>query len=180
MVRLLAAGEARLGGARLLAVDGPSGSGKTTLAEAIVALAAEHPELSPARLVHTDELLDGWAGLPGLGARLDPLLGPLAQGRPGHYLRYDWHAGRYAEQVTVAPAGLLVLEGVGAGLRRHADLVTTLVWVSAAEELRIARGLARDGADSAAHLARWRVAEQAHFAAEGTRQRADLHVDGQA
>ncbi|GAB2855695.1 uridine kinase family protein [Nocardioides pacificus] len=177
VLAMLVAGEARLGGGRLLAIDGPSGSGKTTLAEEVMAAVADvAPALAPVRVVHTDELLDGWRGLPGLGVRLDPLLTPLARGETGRYRRYDWHAGEFAEEVEVAPTPLLVLEGVGAGLRRHAHLVTTLVWVDAPEEVRIARTLARDGADLAAHLPQWRADEQHHFAEEHTRARADTVI----
>jgi hypothetical protein len=46
--------------------------------------------------------------------------------------------------------------------------------------MRLARGLARDGADLAAHWRRWQQSEAAHFAAEDTRARADLRVDGAA
>jgi hypothetical protein len=54
------------------------------------------------------------------------------------------------------------------------------VWVEAPAPLRLSRGLARDGEDLAAHWRRWQETEAAHFAAEGTRGRADVRVDGAA
>lgn len=164
-----------LGDGRLVCVDGPAGSGKTTLATAVAALAARGPG---ARVVHMDDLYDGWNGLPRLTAQLTGLLRPLARGEAGCYRRYDWHAGRYAETVTVPPVPLLVLEGVGSGSRDHADLITVLAWVEAAPELRLRRGLARDGVAMADHWRRWAVDEQAHFRREATAARADLLVDG--
>ena len=167
---LLRARPAAYGGGRLLCIDGPSGSGKTTLAAAVA-------ELVPgSRVIHMDDLFEGWGGLPTVDAQLDGLLRPIAAGRPGHYRRYDWHSGAYAETVTVDPAPLLVLEGVGSGSLVVADLVTALVWVEAARELRMRRGLERDGEAFAPHWEAWAVAEQEHFARHGTRGRADLVV----
>lgn len=162
---------ATLGGGRLVCVDGPAGSGKTTLAGRIGAL-------GDAPVLHMDDLYDGWDGLPRVGDQLDTLLLPLARGEAGRYRRYDWHAGAYAGTVTVPPAPLLVLEGVGAGSAAYAALATVLVWVEAPADLRLARGLARDGAAVEPHWHRWGVAEAAHFAADRTRARADVLVDG--
>ena len=161
-----------LGEGRLVCVDGPAGSGKTTLA---LAVAGRRPG---ARVVHMDDLYDGWDGLPRLTAQLTGLLRPLAGGEAGSYRRYDWAAGRYAETVTVPPGPLLVLEGVGSGSREHADLITVLAWVEAPADLRLRRGLERDGAAMADHWRQWAVDEQALFRREATAERADLLVDG--
>lgn len=162
---------ATLGEGRLVCVDGPAGSGKTTLATAVF-------ETFPGcRVVHMDDLYEGWSGLPRVGVQLDSLLRPLAAGTPGSYRRYDWEAGRYAETVVVDPVDLLVLEGVGSGSLAHADLTTVLVWVSAPEDLRLDRGLARDGTAYEPQWRRWLVDEQSHFERERTRERADLVVE---
>jgi hypothetical protein len=125
-----------------------------------------------------DNLFEGWAGLPSVADQLDRLLGPLSQNRPGSYRRWDWYAGRWAEVVVVPPVPLLVLEGVGSGSRTHESLITALVWVEVAQDLRLARGLERDGAELDAHWRQWALDEQVHFARDETRARADLVVDG--
>ncbi len=160
-----------LGPGRLVCVDGPSGSGKTTLAAAIA-------ELEPdARVVHMDDLIEGWDGLPHVDAQLGGVLRPLAEGRPGAFRRYDWILGAYAEEVSVPLAPLVVLEGVGSGSRTVADLVTALVWVEAPRADRMRRGLERDGEAFAPYWEAWAVAEQEHFDRHGTRSRADLVVE---
>lgn len=126
--------------------------------------------------MHVDDLLDGWDGLPGLAARLDPLLQPLSRDTTGSYERYDWDSGRFAGRVSVAPTPLLVLEGVGSGSRRHATVVTALVWVEVDDDLRLARGLARDGEAARAHWERWMLAERQHFVDDDTLRRADMIV----
>ena len=50
--------------------------------------------------------------------------------------------------------------------------------VEAPARLRLERGLARDGAAMSAHWQRWGDTEAAEFSREGTRDRADLRVDG--
>jgi len=162
---------ATLGEHRLLCIDGPSGSGKTTLATGVARLAPE------ARVVHMDALYDGWDGLPRVHEQLATLLTPLSEGRPGHYRRYDWHAGRYAETVTVDPRPLLVLEGVGSWSPSYASLVTLLVWMDAPASERLARTVARDGAELEDPLRQWAVDEQEHFARTGVREHADLVID---
>ena len=159
-----------LGSGRLVCLDGPAGSGKTTLAAALA-------HLEPAAsVVHTDDLLDGWGGLAGLGERLDPLLLPLSRDEPGRYERYDWHAERFAEWVRVRPTPLLVVEGVGSGARRHGALCTTLVWIEVDDSLRLRRGLERDGEAARPHWERWMIEERAHFVDQQTRERADVVV----
>ena len=166
----------RLGGCRLVCVDGPAGAGKSTLARAVLDAACEH---GTARLVHTDDLLDGWSGLPRLADTVErDLLAPLREGRAGSYLRYDWHLGRFTERHRVDPVDMLVLEGVGAGAAAYADSITTLVWVDAPEELRLRRCVDRDGEGLRDRLVRWMADEQELFARERTRQRADVLVDG--
>ena len=160
-----------LGDGRLVCVDGPAGSGKTTLADQVVALRPE------ARAVRMDDLYDGWDGLSRLTEQLDALLRPLTTGRAGCYRRYDWEAGRYAETHWVAPAPLLVLDGVGSGALGHADLTTVLVWVEAPHDVRMTRGLARDGETFAPHWERWAVDEAAHHAEHRVRERADLRFE---
>jgi uridine kinase len=161
-----------LGAGRLICVDGPAGSGKTTLADQVATNA------TGSRVVHMDDLYDGWTGLPHLTDQLDSLLRPLAEGRVGSYRRYDWLAGSFAETVEVAPVNLLILEGVGSGSLRHDELITTLVWVWVPPGLRLARGLDRDGATAAPHWRQWMFDEAEHHRRERTEQRADVLVDG--
>ena len=159
-------------------VDGPSGAGKTTLAAAVAAAAAVRGVAS--QVVHLDAMYDGWGGLPGIGTRLARLLAPLAEGRAGHYERYDWAAGRYAGTASVDPVDLLVVEGVGAAAGAVAHLGTVLVWVDAPRDLRRRRGVERDGPSFEAVWERWEASEVETFARDGGRERADLVVDGTA
>ena len=56
--------------------------------------------------------------------------------------------------------------------------MTLLVWVDTPSDVRLARGLERDGEPMREHWLRWRVQEDAMFARHRTRERADVVVDG--
>jgi uridine kinase len=161
---------------RLVCIDGPAGSGKSTLARAVHGAGSA---VGSSALVHLDDLLDGWDGLDRVGESLERhVLAPLAQGRRGSYRRYDWHRGELAEEHVLQPVDLLVVDGVGSGASSYASLVTTLVWVDAPAELRLARGLVRDGETLRPQWLRWMAQEERLFARERTRERADILVDG--
>ena len=168
------ASEPRLGGTRLVCVDGPAGSGKTTFAGRLA------DALGPQAVVlHLEDLYAGWT-LTGALARLAAgVLRPLADGRPGAYARYDWKARRFSPDPTPLPvASTLVVEGCGSSPRALDPWAVLRIWVEAPADLRVARGLARDGDGMAAEWRRWQSTEATEFAREDTRARADLRVDG--
>ena len=165
---LLAATPAALGTDHLVCIDGPAGSGKTTLSAALAT------EVWSARVVHCDEMLAGWGGLSGLAASVSALVTPLAAGGTGRWRRWDWVADGWAEEHEVAPGGLLVLEGVGSWSPEIAHLVSVLAWVEAESEVRLQRGLERDGEQMREHWERWRREEDALHARLRTRDHADV------
>ena len=170
------AGPPRLGDVRLVCIDGPAGSGKTTFAGRLTDALGDGAEL-----VHLEALYAGWS-LTGAVARLSAgVLRPLAEGRPGSHHRYDWASGRFADAAVAVPVPrVLVVEGCGSSPRALDPWTTLRIWVEAPAPLRLSRGLARDGEDLAAHWRRWQASEARHFAAEDTRARADVRVDGAA
>lgn len=181
---------ARLGRTRLVAVDGPSGAGKThfatRLADALGAeLAAASTPPAPVvadgpPVVHTDDLVDGWADQFTFWPRLEEwVLAPLRAGRAGRYRRYDWSAGGFADEwIEVPPAPVVVLEGVSSARAAIRPELTLAVFVTAPALLRRERVLARDGVAVLSDAERWWRAEPGHFAADATAEHADLVVDG--
>ena len=166
--------EPRLGGVRLVCIDGPAGSGKTTLARRL-AVALGVP------VVHLDDLYGGWSGLDdaGLWPRVErEVLGPLEVGRPGRWQRYDWGSAAWAEWHDLPVPEVLVLEGCGCAPRAVEGRTSLVVWVDAPADVRLDRGLARDGEQMRDEWLRWMGREAVHLAREGTRERADVLVDG--
>ena len=166
----------RLGATRLVVVDGPAGSGKTTFAGRLADALGE-----TAGLVHLEDLYAGWT-LTGAVARLTAgVLRPLAEGHAGSFHAYDWATGRFDREPTPVPSTpVLVVEGCGSSPRALDPWTTLRIWVEAPEAVRLLRGLARDGAHLEPEWRRWQVTETAEFEREGTRSRADVHMDGTA
>lgn len=162
-----------LGGTtRLVCIDGPAGSGKTTLAGKLAALL-------PAQVIHMDDLYAGWTGLEAGVAKLHEwVLNPLAAGRSGRYQRYDWHLESYAERHLVPAADFLVIEGCGAGAQAVEQYTPLIIWVEAEDDVRLTRGLDRDGQHALRHWLRFMEDERVMFDRDGTRSRADVLIDG--
>lgn len=174
VVDLVSSRPAAVGRTKVLAVDGPSGSGKTTLTRRL-------RRVLSAPSIHLDAIYPGWDGLaeaPGL--LVAKVLEPLAAGRPAAYRRWDWDAGVWAESHPVAPSPVLIVEGVGSGATACAPYLSALLWVEAPTDVRMRRGIARDGEAYRPHWERWARQEQVMFAADRTRERADLRIDGDA
>ncbi|WP_374225451.1 uridine kinase [Actinomadura sp. NEAU-AAG7] len=162
------------GPARLVAVDGPSGAGKSTFAGFLAAVLVGAP------VVRSDDFRVPWDADPLTWWRPleEAVLAPLREGRPARLSRYDWHRDRYGPQEEIPPAPVLLVEGVGAAWA--GSPAAFRVWIDAPRELRRARAVARDGAEYAGDWDLWASHESAFFAADRTRERADLHVDGAA
>jgi len=164
--------QARCGATKVVAVDGPSGAGKTDFAAALA------ERLLTAQLLHMDDLYPGWDGLAQAVADLhDQVLVPLARGEQAAYREWDWEHKRYAGWHRLPATDLLLVEGVGSGARPGWPLVSTLIWLEADHDERLRRGIDRDGESYRPHWLRWAAHEEALFAVDGTRSRADLIID---
>lgn len=162
----------RCGASKVVAIDGPSGAGKTDFATALL------DQLPGAHLLHMDDLYPGWDGLDRAVADLhDHVLAPLARGERAAYRRWDWVHERYAGWQSLPANDLLLVEGVGSGSAPGAALESVLIWLEAGRDVRLRRGVERDGESYLPHWRRWAAQEEALFAADGTRNRADLVVD---
>ncbi|PJI94289.1 uridine kinase family protein [Luteimicrobium subarcticum] len=159
-------------GRLLVVVDGPAGSGKTTLAAQLAAPLA-------AQVVHMDDLYAGWDGVEeGVRVLHDDVLTPWSRGEDASYRRYDWVAGRRAERRHVSPSRPLLVEGCHAGRRPVDALDPFTVWVEAPDDVRLVRGLERDGAGMREQWLGFMTEERAAYERDRTWERAAVVLDG--
>ncbi|WP_380168059.1 AAA family ATPase [Jannaschia sp. R86511] len=159
----------------LVLLDGRSGSGKTTLARRLTRALREAGW--SVTVLHLDHVYPGWDGLAAasrlVGEQLLPL---LRDGRPATYPAWSWVRDRPGPDVTVTPARVVLIEGVGAGSRAARACADLLVWLEAPEAVRHDRAMARDGDGYAPHWRRWADQEEQYLAHEGPAGAADVVV----
>jgi uridine kinase len=158
---------------RVIAVDGPGGSGKSTFAEQLAVT------LGGCQIVHTDDFaswdnpVDWWPEL------IAKVLDPLARGKPGLFRRSQWTPGTTLDLVEVVPAEFLILEGVTASREAFRRYLTYTVWIEAGADLRLRRGLNRDGEHARAQWEKWIAEEDRYRDRERPDARADVVVSGE-
>jgi uridine kinase len=161
----------------IVGIDGPSGSGKSSLARRLV-------NRTDATLVEIDDFVS-WADFSGWWPRFtDQVVQPLLRGEDAHYQVRDWqhdpHGSSLGGWKTAPWTPLVIFDGVTSTRRAVSDLLAYRIWVEAPEDIRLARGIKRDG-EVARHLwLAWMQEEQIFFTKDGTRERADLLVNGAA
>jgi uridine kinase len=156
---------------KIVAIDGPGGAGKSSVAEALAAALGGAPIVHTDDFASWDEPLDWWPAL------LGRVLEPLAAGRAARFTPTSWD-GEPQPEVVVEPAEFVVLEGVSASREAFRPYLAYSIWVETPRELRLERGLGRDGEQARAQWETWMAAEDAYVARERPHERADLVVPG--
>ncbi|HJQ73550.1 MAG TPA: hypothetical protein VJ814_01595 [Gaiellaceae bacterium] len=157
---------------KVVAVDGPGGAGKSALADRL------GTAFGGAQVVHTDDFAswanpsDWWPTL------LRDLLEPIARGEPAHFLRTHWEGPPQPAIVVVEPREFVILEGVTASREAFRPYLTFTIWVERPRELRLARGLERDGEEMRPHWELWMAGEDRYVERERPHEKADLVLPG--
>jgi uridine kinase len=152
-------------GTRVIAIDGPGGAGKSSLAEYLA-----HELDAP--IVHTDDFaswnnpVDWWPQL------IEKVLRPIAAGRSARYSPTDW-GGRAKPDVVIEPGDFVLLEGVTASREAFRPYLAFAVWIDTPRDVRLGRGLRRDGEQARAIWERWMAGEDAYV----ERERPDAYAD---
>ena len=147
----------------LVGIDGLGGSGKTHFAGVLETELVR--SRVPVSTVHMDDFFLPLAlrprGLPStkpVGSDFDwrrlrdQVVHPLRGGRHARYDQYDWNEDRLTGALEVAPGRVVLIEGVYVCRRELAPLYDLRVWVECPRDVRLQRGLERDGE---AARARW-------------------------
>ncbi|MCX8530049.1 MAG: AAA family ATPase [Rhodoluna sp.] len=156
----------------IILIDGRAGSGKSTLAEALKNQLFKEGESLP-RLIHMDDLYEGWRGLEtGVDILNRQILGPLAKGVGASWQEWDWAAGERGKWREFRGGTPLVIEGVGALNRVSAEYGIIRVWLEVDEQVRFERWVEREGSDE--HWAEWSAQELEFYARERSSELATL------
>ncbi|SFA40653.1 Uridine kinase [Parageobacillus thermantarcticus] len=170
----------------LIGIDGCGGSGKSTLADKL------KEECSNVTIVHMDDfylpsaqIINTHPTKKPVGADFDwkrvlnQVLEPISQDKEGYYQRYDWKTDSLAEWRMVPVGGIVIIEGVYSIRKELSEKYDFTIWVDCPREIRLARGLQRDG-EKARDMweNNWMISEDIYVEKHKPHERADLVVDG--
>jgi len=80
--------------------------------------------------------------------------------------------------VTVEPSEYLILEGVTASREAFRPYLRYSIWIETPRDLRLQRGIERDGEDMRAQWEDWMAAEESYIEREHPAEHADLVLPG--
>ena len=155
---------------RIVAVDGPGGAGKSSVAYWLA-------QKLDAQVIHTDDFaswenpVDWWPDL------LELALEPLAAGRPARFQPTSW-GGEERGPLQIEPTGIVILEGVTASRQAFRPYLAYSIWIETPREVRLQRGLERDGEHARPQWERWMEAEDRYIESERPAEHADLVLSG--
>ena len=129
----------------IILIDGRAGSGKSTLAAKLQNELFKQGESMP-RVIHMDDLYEGWQGL-ALGAdylqRI--ILNPLLTKKSSSWQEYNWQLEQRERWREFSGGTPLIVEGCGS-LNQYTSTVANIsIWLEVDEETRRRRWQERDG-----------------------------------
>ncbi|TYS59575.1 AAA family ATPase [Sutcliffiella horikoshii] len=170
----------------IVGVDGCGGSGKSTLANRL------KDKFSNVTIVHMDDfylpssqIIKSTPEKKPIGADFDwkrvlnQVLEPISQNLEGRYQRYDWEKDKLTEWHTVPIEGIVVVEGVYSIREELANKYDYTVWVECPREIRLSRGLERDGKEALEMWENnWMISEGIYVKEHKPHERADIIFNG--
>lgn len=158
----------------IILIDGRAGSGKSTLAALLQNQLFKDGDSLP-RLIHMDDLYEGWDGLQaGVDYLQRLILNPIVARRKASFQEFDWSTGERGRWREFEGGTPLIIEGCGSISRLAAGAASLKIWVEADSETRYQRWLEREGNDE--FFGRWAAQEVEFFARERSTELADLTV----
>jgi len=150
----------------VVGIDGYGGAGKSTLAALL------STRIPGCQVIPTDDFAS-WEDPLGWWPRMmREVFSPLAEGRVPEYQRYDW-IDRVRRDWVRVEGSVLIIEGVSATRREFRPYLDARVWIECPREVRLARGLLRDGPEAIQNWLAWMEAEDEYVLQHRPREGAD-------
>lgn len=156
---------------KIIGIDGCGGAGKTKLAGWLA-------DVLHAQMIHTDDFASWDNPLNWHDRLMAQVITPLLANRPARYQRYDWTTRTLADWHDVPLQPHVIIEGVSSTRALFRPALSYAIFVDTPKDIRLKRGLARDGQDALALWQSWQAEEEVYLAQESPQTHADLILDG--
>lgn len=164
----------------IILIDGRAGSGKSTIAAKLQNEMFKQGESMP-RVIHMDDLYEGWQGL-ALGAEYLQriILNPLLTKKSSSWQEYNWELKSRDRWREFSGGTPLIVEGCGS-LNQYTSTVANIsVWLEVDEETRRRRWQERDGNTFDEYFDIWAAQELDFIAREKSPSLADFGLSSPA
>lgn len=159
---------------KIIAIDGGGGAGKSTLASNL------SEELGHCPIIHTDDFAS-WENSQNWYPRMiEQVLGPLKQNKVARFQRYDWNKNELSDWLTVEPQEFVILEGVTSARKEFRPFLSFSLFVDTNAEVRLRRGLERDGPEAKDQWLKWMREEDEYLARDNPKSFVNVVTSGEA
>lgn len=169
----------------IILIDGRAGSGKSSFSAILQSLLFKEFEQLP-KLVHMDDLYQGWNGLrEGHLYMVDKILVPIRAGLTATWQEWDWGSGRRGGSDpgngwrAFDGDNTLIIEGCASVSTASAGLADLRVWIDADAEVRKARFLERDNSKFERFWSTWSAQEDEFFESEKSQSLCEVEIRNQ-
>jgi uridine kinase len=164
----------------VILIDGRAGSGKSTLAAKLQNELFKQGESMP-RVIHMDDLYEGWQGL-ALGAEYLQrfILQPLLTKKSSSWQEYNWELEQRERWREFSGGTPLIVEGCGSLNQFSSTIANICIWLEVDEEIRRARWQERDGNAFDEYFDIWAAQELDFIAREKSPSLADFWLSSPA
>ncbi len=169
----------------IIAIDGGGGSGKTTLASMISA------EFTGSSIVHMDDFyklkksrdISDLSKAPcGYEYDIDRLIAnvinPLLSNKKSIYQIYNWNTDSLDNKVEIEPNNILIIEGCYSLIIQLREYYNLKIFVETDRDVRLKRGLIRDGEAALEFWNNWMQGEDKYFNDQHVKDIADFVFNG--
>lgn len=142
----------------IVSIDGCGGAGKSTLATSL----SKHLHDCP--IIHTDDFASWSNPLNWYRRMIEQVLHPLRNNQSAVFQRYDWERRELVNWLTIDPTEFVLVEGVSSARKEFRPFLSFSIFVEADREIRLRRGLERDGQEAREQWLEWMRQEDQYLA----------------
>ena len=103
---------------------------------------------------------------------------PLRHNQMAHFQKFDWQASRLGQWEAVESCSVVIMEGMGSSRSEFCHYLNFSIYIETDQELRLKRGIERDGEEILPLWQEWMVEEDEYVLRDQPQKYADLVLSG--